>query len=53
MFILDKDTGSILDEMHERSLDADFGDKSEEVSVLTSALKNLAPFFLNPAGSGG
>ena len=41
MFIPDSEDGTIYDQMYDRSLDADFGEKSVEVSALTSALKGL------------
>ena len=41
MFIPDSEDGSIYDQMHDRSLESDFGEKSVAVSELTSALKGL------------
>ena len=41
MFIPDSEDGTIYDQMHDRSLESDFGEKSVAVSELTSALKGL------------
>ena len=41
MFIPNSEDGSIYDQMHDRSLESDFGEKSVAVSELTSALKGL------------